>query len=409
MKKTLALLSLIFFSVTMYPQDINPAYLAGAVKEVNNKVVFTKSISTGKNLPAHEIYKLMDIWAKKNYPERGPKNRMVLSDPNTDNIACVGEKDIVFKKSALSLDRTTMSYQLIIEAEQGVCNVTVRNIKYQYEEGGKNTWLLAEEMITDKYALNKEGTKLNRYYDKFRIHTIDSVNAIFTSVDAYLNGVRTQGAAQQRANEMQSSPENAPARMTVVDVPSTTPEPQAPIEFTTSVSSATGPQLSGYRRIDADKIPGNIIKLLGDWTLITSGTPDKVNAMTASWGGLGVFWEEPVAFSFLNPTRYSINTMDAGETYTISFYTEAYKDALKYCGSNSGRDTDKIKGSGLTPLRTPSGATAFSEAWMIIECRKILAQPIYTDAVADKEAGKQWSRDGYHKIYVGQILNVWIK
>lgn len=406
MKKTVAILVLIVFSITIYGQQADSKYLSGAVQEVNDKVIFFKTINTNSNLSQQDIFKLMDEWAKKNYPEGNPKNRIVLSNSESSDIACIGEKDITFKKTALSLDRTTLSYQLIIEAEQGKCDVTVRSIKYQYDEGGKEMWFQAEEMITDKIALSKDGTKLNRYYDKFRTHTIDSVNAIFSSIDVYLNGIQTQGAAQQRANEIQ--PQNQPASKPVeISIAEVHTSVSAPVETSTSTSTTQG--LSGYRRVDADKIPGNIIKLLGDWTLITSGTPNKVNTMTASWGGLGTLWEQPVAFSFLNPTRYSINTMDAGETYTISFYTEAYKDALKYCGSNSGRNTDKIKGSGLTPIKTPSGATAFSEAWMIIECKKILAQPISSDAVADKEISKNWSQNGYHKIYVGQILNVWIK
>ena len=163
--------------------------------------------------------------------------------------------------------------------------------------------------------------------------------------------------------------------------------------------------LPGFRQISADKIPGNIVKLLNNWTLITSGTAEKTNVMTASWGGLGVFWEKPVAFCFLNPSRYSVQTMDQGETYTISFYTEAYKDAMLYCGNNSGRNTDKIKGSGLTPIKTPSGATAFAEAWMIFECKKIIAQQISPDAVKT-QVPAEWSKNGYHKMYVGEILNV---
>lgn len=406
MKKTLAILTFILFSVIIYGQQTDSKYLSGAVQEVNGKVVFSKTINTDNKLSQQDIFRLMSTWAKKDYPEGDTKNRIVLSDPENNDIACIGEKDITFKKTALSLDRTTMSYQLIIEAEQGKCDITVRNIKYQYDEGGKEAWFPAEDMITDKLALNKEGTKLNRYYDKFRTHTIDSIDAVFSSIDIYLNGIQTQGAAQQRANEIQ--PQNQPVSQPVeISTAKVHPTVSAPVEISTSTSSTQG--LSGYRRVDADKIPGNIIKLLGEWTLITSGTADKVNTMTASWGGLGTLWEQPVAFSFINPTRYSISTMDAGETYTISFYTEAYKDALKYCGSNSGRNTDKIKGSGLNPIKTPSGATAFSEAWMIIECKKILAQPISAESVIDKEIGKEWSQNGYHKIYVGQILNVWIK
>jgi flavin reductase (DIM6/NTAB) family NADH-FMN oxidoreductase RutF len=281
--------------------------------------------------------------------------------------------------------------------------------------------LAAEEMITDEYALNKKGDKLNRYYDKFRAHTIDSVYSIFKSIDVYLNGFSTTGAVV--SGEVKPTPvvftpvvekkvEPAPQPLQKVEVEgavtvdtSVLPSQPAQVEPAT----IAGTTMTGYKQIAPDKIPGNIIKLLGDWTLITSGTADLSNVMTAGWGGLGTFLEKPVSFCFINPEHYSIQTMDKGETYTISFYTEAYKDALRYCGSVSGRDTDKIKGSGLTPIKTPSGATAFAEAWMIFECKKIVAQPVYKDAVVDKSLTNNWNKEGYHKMYIGEIVNVWIK
>lgn len=264
-------------------------------------------------------------------------------------------------------------------------------------------------MISDKIALN--GEKLNRYYDKFRTHTIDSINGIFNSIDVYLNGMkRREGAVEaevQRTTAATSLTEAAPTTipLTPLTASFSTNDP------TQTTSTSSGATLTGFRQISADRIPGNIVKLLNDWTLITSGSGDDVNVMTASWGGLGVFWEKPVAFCFLGAQRYSITTMDKGDTYTISFYTEAYKDALQYCGSTSGRNEDKIKGSGLTPIKTPSGATAFAEAWMIFECKKMIAQPLSQDAIADKETevAKKWQGKALHKMYIGEILNVWIK
>ena len=37
----------------------------------------------------------------------------------------------------------------------------------------------------------------------------------------------------------------------------------------------------------------NPFDLIGkDWYLVTSGTPDNYNTMTASWGTMGIFWGE---------------------------------------------------------------------------------------------------------------------
>jgi flavin reductase (DIM6/NTAB) family NADH-FMN oxidoreductase RutF len=157
-------------------------------------------------------------------------------------------------------------------------------------------------------------------------------------------------------------------------------------------------------------MPGNIIKMLNeDWMLITAGTDEKFNMMTASWGGLGTLFSKPVAFCFINPTRYTYQLMETNETYTLTFYTEAYREALNYSGTNSGRDVDKVKGSGLTPITTPSGSKAFSEAWLIIECRKLVAQSLNHDALFNESIKAEWTGRQLYKMYIGEILNVWVK
>jgi hypothetical protein len=57
----------------------------------------------------------------------------------------------------------------------------------------------------------------------------------------------------------------------------------------------------------------------------------------------------------------------------------------------------------------PSGSKAFSEAWMILECRKLAGQQISPDAVFDKREKEKWSQAEFHKMYIGEILNVWVK
>ena len=145
-----------------------------------------------------------------------------------------------------------------------------------------------------------------------------------------------------------------------------------------------------------------------NWMLITAGNDNQFNMMTASWGGLGHVYNKPVAFCYINPTRHTFRLMENHDTYTLSFYTETYRDALQYCGSHSGQNEDKVKGSGLTPITTPSGSKAFSEAWMIIECRKLVAQPFTPEAIYNSADKAKWGKD-LHKMYIGEILNVWVK
>lgn len=407
MKKQILFLLFVVFGLTLNAQ-IDTKYLQGAVRETDGKVVFTKDIKVHKQISDENLFDLMKTWAENNYKSdtENDKQRVLYADKQSSKIVCQGDKYLVFKSSTFSLDRAEMIYQLVLDITNNSCNVTIRNIKFDYNESGSKTETFpAEKMITDDIALAKNN-KLNRHFDKFRIHTIDTVDEIYDSIDTYLNGKKASEGAIDR-----SIAEPVKIEVEIKDEPATPVATKIEVETIQDAPIQNTGSMAGFRKIEPDKIPGNYIKLLDQWTLITSGAGDNINVMTASWGGIGVLWTKPVAFCFLGPTRYSIKTMDEGDTYTISFYTEAYKENMQYCGSTSGRNTDKIKGSGLTPIKTPSGATAFSEAWMIIECRKILAQPLSKDAVYNNnsEALQKWTKGDLHKMYVGEIIGVWVK
>jgi hypothetical protein len=68
-----------------------------------------------------------------------------------------------------------------------------------------------------------------------------------------------------------------------------------------------------------------------------------------------------------------------------------------------------VKGSGLTPITTPSGSKAFSEAWLIIECRKMVGQSLRHDDLFDEKVKNEWAGKQLHKMYIGEIINVWVK
>lgn len=411
-KKHAVLFAIFSFTWIALVAQTDSKYLKGAVPEENGKVVFSNTIELISNISDEELFEKVNLWAKKNYKGGKSANRILLSDSTKKQIGCSGKEDLVLGRKLLSLDIAIMSYQLILEIEQGACNAKIRGISYEYGTEKNNEHLLAEEMITDKVAINKNGDKLNNYYGRFRTVTIDSINSIFQSLQSYINNTISQPPQIQYIYIDKNTGEEVPSPVTnTISVATASSSTQVSAVTEIVQPNNAGAVLQGFKNIAPENIPGNIIKLLNDWALITSGKEDKVNVMTASWGGLGVFWDKPIYTCFINPSRYTITTMDEGETYTVSFYTAAYKDKLEYCGSTSGRDTDKIKGSGLTPIKTPSGATAFQEAWMIFECKKIIAQPISEACVkVDKsELSDNWSKNGFHKMYIGEILNVWIK
>jgi flavin reductase (DIM6/NTAB) family NADH-FMN oxidoreductase RutF len=385
MKQLLRLLLLPFFPALVFAQA-DEKYLVGGVPEEDGRVVFSKDI-TAPSLSQSQLFDTLLKWADKRFDKE--KNRVVYENKEKGDIAALGEDYLVFTDNALSLDRALMSYQMIIKCNGNTCNLALQNIRYEYNVSYKREpeRYTAEEWISDKNALSKG--KLMRLNGKFRIATIDYAVNLMDEVEALL------------------------AKVTMIQ--SVTPQqataPVLPAASENIISqSGTLSSLQGYKQVSPDKIPGNIIKMVSeDWMLITVGDDAAFNMMTASWGGLGHLLSKPVAFCFINPARYTYQLMEKNDTYTLSFYTEASREALQYCGSASGRDTDKVKGSGLTPITTPEGNKAFSEAWMIIECRKLISQPLSTEVVNDEKIRNEWLGKPMHKMYIGEITHVWIK
>jgi flavin reductase (DIM6/NTAB) family NADH-FMN oxidoreductase RutF len=141
------------------------------------------------------------------------------------------------------------------------------------------------------------------------------------------------------------------------------------------------------------------------WALVTAGTPDNFNTMTISWGGMGTLWGKPVATVYIRTSRYTHEFVDANEYFTISFYPEEYKKVLGILGSKSGRDMDKITGSGLVAKEVGESVT-FKEAEVTLLCRKIFKQRMDPKNILDEDAKSFYNKDAEHDLYIGEVIEI---
>ena len=162
-----------------------------------------------------------------------------------------------------------------------------------------------------------------------------------------------------------------------------------------------------FEQIDPKSLDQNVFSLIGDqWMLLTAGTGEKCNTMTASWGGLGVLWGKPVATVYIRPQRYTLEFVEREEKFTLAFFGEAYRKALALCGSKSGRDIDKVKECGFT-VETADGAPYFAEADLVLVCKKAYWQDMDPTHFLDGEIdGKWYPEKDYHRIFIGEIETV---
>ena len=175
----------------------------------------------------------------------------------------------------------------------------------------------------------------------------------------------------------------------------------------------TVPSPNNMKTISFTDLKQNPAELIGkQWMLITAGTPDAFNCMTASWGGLGFLWNRPVAFVFVRPNRHTASFMDAQKAFTLSFMPEKYRNDLIFCGRNSGRDVDKMAATSLQATTTDNGMVAMEDADLVLECRKMAVATMQEgDFVDFAEVSPKWydPTNPLHKVYICEIAATYIR
>ncbi len=153
-----------------------------------------------------------------------------------------------------------------------------------------------------------------------------------------------------------------------------------------------------------EEITKNVFDMIGkQWMLVSATKDGKTNAMTASWGGLGVMWGKNVAFVFIRESRYTKEFVDGSDKMVLSFFSEEYRKMLGYMGTVSGRTEDKIEKAGLTLNEN----NTFKEAEVSMICKKLYSIPMGAEGFVSNEEIDKWYKDGdMHTMYVVEIEEV---
>lgn len=163
-----------------------------------------------------------------------------------------------------------------------------------------------------------------------------------------------------------------------------------------------------FKEINIRELKENPVDLLADqWGLVTAGRGDAFNTMTVSWGGVGELWGKDMVTIYIRPQRHTLRFLEENNYFTLSFYPESKKDALRLCGSKSGRDINKAQAAGLTP-NFYEKAPFFEEAKLVLVCRKVAKSQFAPDQFLDSSIMKNYPDDDFHYIYYGAVEKVLI-
>ena len=123
--------------------------------------------------------------------------------------------------------------------------------------------------------------------------------------------------------------------------------------------------------------------------LISCGTMEKPNVMTAAWTGI-IASDPAMTYVSIRPSRYSHKLIMETKEFVINLPTLALAEITDWCGVKSGAKVDKFKETGLTAEACEHiNAPAIAQSPVSIECKVIDVQHY-----------------GTHDMFIAEILGV---
>ena len=104
--------------------------------------------------------------------------------------------------------------------------------------------------------------------------------------------------------------------------------------------------------------------------LVSCGaSPEEYNLFTAAW--VGTICSDPaMCYVSIRPERLSHGIVERNMAFTLNLTNRDLARATDWCGVRSGRDFDKWREMGLTPVKSETVAAPYiEEAPVSIECR----------------------------------------
>lgn len=164
----------------------------------------------------------------------------------------------------------------------------------------------------------------------------------------------------------------------------------------------------------------DIMNAVQKGVLVTTKTDDKVNAMSISWGMLGIEWNKEIFITFIREHRFTASQLATCPEFTVNIPYGSYdKKIITQCGTKSGYTTDKIQEFGLTPVQADIvSAPAIKELPLTLECRVIYKQKQDPIEISEELKAQCYPHDvdgsyfganrDYHTAYYGEILKAYI-
>ena len=131
--------------------------------------------------------------------------------------------------------------------------------------------------------------------------------------------------------------------------------------------------------------------------VLVQGKEGNLNPITIGWKTIGNLWGKDVITIAIHPSRFSYQLLNEGlQEFSVNFLPTDKRDIIKFCGNNSGRNTDKLISSKLKVFHVDGVKIPILQD----------ANLAYTCKVIHTAESGDISR---HRLFIGEIMGSFIK
>lgn len=165
------------------------------------------------------------------------------------------------------------------------------------------------------------------------------------------------------------------------------------------------------KKVDAFEYAGQICKAMKpSGILLTTAADGKVNTMTIGWGSIGVDWSRTIFTAYVRESRYTREMLEKNGEFTVNIPVGPVdKKILGYCGTKSGRDTDKIADLGLHTV--PSDVVSvpgIAELPLTLECKVLYVEQQDLSRIPQDIIDRYYPDGDHHYVFYGEIVNAYL-
>ncbi len=166
------------------------------------------------------------------------------------------------------------------------------------------------------------------------------------------------------------------------------------------------------RELEPKEFGGIFNEKIRHGVFLTTCAGDKVNSMWLNWAMIGYIWRRYCCAIYVRPSRFTAELLAKNPEFTISIpLTDEYREALRVCGKQSGRDGDKLSQAGLSVRQPVKGNVPVIEGKDLVhlECRILQSRKgcvkNLNSEITDFFYGDD--KENAHQMHIAEILTAY--